>query len=180
MRPIHLSTVVAGACLLVTAPASAKRTEWIYDKTYREERPSSIDVTVFAWPIGGRTRFGGAGWLTFSLLDKGLLPVNDSLYFEGGLFATVYREAHDPPAANISYFAIAPAGGVRWNLHLTPDWDVFLTAKGGYRINLSSDGTNGVVLSFTIGGYWKISESMRLRLETGNYGLLQVGLSFPF
>lgn len=162
--------------LLIASPAQAK-TEWIVDKTYRTERPTHIDIVGSAWPFG-ITRFGGAAWFGFPILEQGFIPLNDVLDIEVGAFFVYVSDSSGN--TSFDYFAIGPAGGIRWGLDLTEDWQIFLTAKGGWRLGLGDNPGNNLLLSFTIGALWEFSKSMYLRMETGNYGLIQAGVTIPF
>jgi len=171
-----IGALVLTASMLVASPTQA-RTEWIVDKTYKTERPMHLDFVGSVWPFGV-SRFGGAVWFGFPLLNEGFIPFNDVLELEVGAFFVWISDDHGNDSFN--YFAIGPVGGVRWGLDLTEEWQMFLTAKGGYRIGLGDNPGNGLLLSFTIGALWEFSKSMYLRLETGNYGLIQAGVTIPF
>ena len=125
-----------GLALLGSATDSrARRTEWIVDKTIPIDHRMQLDFVGFIWPVGNKQRFGGAAWFAMPLLDKGFIPFNDSLFLEVGSFVAYLQ--HDQGAdSELSFFAVVPAGGVRWNLHLTEDWLIFLTAKLGYRLRI--------------------------------------------
>jgi hypothetical protein len=181
MRVARLFAALAVIGFIATAatPAIARRTEWIYDKEYDQERSLQIDVVGFLWPFGSKNHYGAAGWFGLPLLESGFIPLNDSLFLEVGAFVG-WHSWNMSDEEDLGFLGVAPAGGLRWNLHLTPDWTIFLTAKGGYRLRITSTGKSGLVLSFTFGALWHLSKHMALRLETGNYGVLMAGLSFPF
>ncbi len=165
-----IAAFVVTASVLAASPALA-RTEWIVDKTYKTERPTHLDITGFAWPFGV-SRYGGAVWLGMPILDSGFIPLNDVLDLEVG---AAFISVGDEP----SYVAVGALGGVRWGLDLTEEWQIFLTAKAGYRFGLGDDGRNDYLLSFSVGAFWEISKSMYLRVETGNFGVIQGGVVFP-
>jgi hypothetical protein len=183
MRQARLLAALAlvGLVAVAASPASARRTEWIYDKEYDQDRSMQIDVVGFLWPFGSKNHFGAAGWFGLPLLESGFIPLNDSLFLEVGTYVAWYQwDLGRSGGEEIGFLALVPTGGVRWNLHLTPEWTVFLTAKIGYRRHLGSDGRSGLVPSFSFGALWHLSKHMAIRLETGNYGVLMAGLSFPF
>jgi len=179
MRPIRLIMVAAimSACLLTTSTANA-RTEWVYDKDFGNVRSLEFDVMGFLWPFGASTHIGGAAWLGYPILETGFIPLNDSLYLEGGAYIAYFNVdvGHD---ATYDFLAVIPAVGARWNLHLTEQWTAFITGKIGFRIGFGAAADNELVPSFTIGAIWEFSRAMFLRLETGNYGVLMAGVGFP-
>lgn len=171
-----LGALILATSMLAATPARA-RTEWIVDKTYKTERPTHLDFVGSAWPFG-ITRFGGAVWFGLPILEQGFIPLNDVLDLEVGAFFVYISDDHG--TASFDYFAIGPMGGVRWGLDLTEDWQVFLTAKAGARLGIGDNPGTAFLLSFTLGALWEFSKSMYLRLETGNYGIIQAGVTIPF
>ena len=170
---------IAMGCLstLVSVPARADPA-WTIDDQNKHDRPTTVDFTAAAWVFGDTTFFGGAGWFCYPIVPEGLIPsVNDSFYLEVGAFIFDYN-VHVSNGADYSYVGIFPAGGVRWDFHLTREWTVFATAKLGIRI-----GTGDAPRTWwldgggSIGAYWKFSKAMYVRLETGNLGLVSAGIS---
>ncbi len=174
----RLAALFVALALSIPAVAEARRTEWLVDKTVPIDHHLQLDLVGFLWPIGSTQRLGGAAWFGMPLLDKGFIPFNDSLFLEVGTYVAYLQ--HDQGGESLDFVALVPAGGVRWNLHLTEDWTLFLTGKAGYRLRLGDGLSNGLVLSFTIGAFWQFSRHLWLRLETGNYGVVNVGVSIPF
>ena len=178
LRILTLTLLVAGTTMVATSqPAEAA--EMIIQDTGKHSRNMQLDFTGTAWFFGNTTWFGGAAWFGIPVVEDGFIPPwNDSFYVEFGTFAN-YFFFNNLGLADYSYFALVPSGGVRWNFHLTPDWTVFATGKIGVRLPIAGSSlaeTRFVGLG-SIGAYWHMSEAMYIRLETGNYGVLQAGVS---
>ncbi|MBI5509484.1 MAG: hypothetical protein HY903_12100 [Deltaproteobacteria bacterium] len=174
------SLIVAALCAttFVAPQPAAAAVSWIITDTNKADRPTSVDFTGQAWFLGSVTFFGGAGWFCHPIRPEGFLPtVNDSFYIEGGAWI-FYYQVQVANHADYSYVGIIPAGGVRWDFHLTRDWTVFATAKLGFRVATGASAPSSRLDGGgSVGAYWKFSRSIFLRLETGNQGLVQAGVA---
>ena len=180
MRLIRVMVLaIAVVSAVVMAPNRAQAgTAWTISDAAKQDRPVTIDLLGSFWLFGNTTWFGGAGWFCYPILPEGFLPkINDVFYLELGAYAFYYNErvaAH----ADYSYLGIIPAGGVRWDFNLTKSWTVFGAVKAGLAV-----GTGDAPRQFwfvpvlSVGGFWNFSRSLFLRLEAGNQGLLQAGVS---
>jgi hypothetical protein len=162
---------LAVLCCCVLATSARARTEWIFDKNYKTVRPVHADVLAVAWPFGTSV-IGAAAWFGYPILPEGFTPYNDVLDIEVGAY--LVNVGKEP-----SYFAIGPAGGVRWGLDLTDEWQAFVTAKGGWRFGLGDGAEDKVIIAFSLGALFELSDTMYLRLETGSYAIIQAGLTIP-
>jgi len=159
-------------------PVTAGAASWVIEDTSRHHRQQQIDLTGFAWPFGDTTWFGAALWWGVPLVDDGLIPVwNDALYLELGAAGAYY--SFTPIGDQHSNVGLVPMGGVRWNFYLTRDWTVFVTGKVGARFLFGELAQKSLALAFSVGAFWRLSHAVELRLETGNLGFAQVGVSFP-
>lgn len=182
--PIIVAAILAVAsCISMLTPSEAVAdehtggTKWIIKKTEPTERPHHLDTVGSIWMFGDQPWLGVGLWYAFPALKQGIIPqINDSLDIEvGGFINMINRNAHGD---HTLYAGIMPLGGVRWMFHLHPDWSVFATAKLGFQVGLGSSAVNGLAGGGSVGAYWRITDLVYLRMETGNLGLIQVGLSF--
>ena len=176
IRILVLALAVVGTT--VTSPKLANAAvAWTINDATKQDRPTSVDFLGSAWFLGSTSFFGGAGWFCYPIVPEGFLPsVNDTFNLEVGAWVFYYSVNVRP--ANYSYLGIIPAGGVRWDFNLTKDWTVFAAAKLGVRIG-TGDAPKTMRLDGggSIGAYWNFSRDMFLRMETGNQGLVAVGIS---
>jgi len=171
LRRVPYPVTVLTLCATVLAPRPAEAVDWIITEPEAgAERNQQLDFVVGA--TRGWTTAGTPGVIYgIPIVGDGFIPpVNDSFYLQFGAFFPLYFG--DPFAAG----AIG-GGGVRWNFHLTPQWDVFWTAMGGWEAGLTGEHTGELWYNTGAGAHFKFSEGVYLRLETGTYGYATVGLS---
>jgi len=179
LRIVSLAALVLCASSLV--PARAQAEEMVIYDSGQHQRPAQVDLLGSAWFFGTTMWFGAAGWFSMPLLPNGFVPeLNDALMLEVGAFASYFTV--DPVlASTYSYFAISPMGGVRWQLYVTTQWALFATLKLGARIPVAGNSAASLRIepAGTVGAYYRMSENMFLRIETGNFGVVQVGIGLP-
>ncbi len=182
MRHLRILTLSLAVCAAVTLPPDqAAAANMIIEGEGTTNRPMQLDVVGTAWVFGSVTWFGGAVWFGIPVVPQGFIPnVNDSFVVEFGFFANFFIV--NTPFQDYSYFGVVPAGGVRWDFFLTPQWSVFATGKIGVRWPVFGDSLAETSFAGmgTVGAYWHMSDEMYIRLETGNFGIAQVGISIPF
>ena len=157
-----------GGAALLSPPAEA--VQWTVTKP-EDGAVRNHQLDLVAGVSGGHS-LGATPGVVYGLpiVGDGFIgALNDSFYLQLGAYFPLYLGGTFGAGA-------IPVGGVRWNFHLTPQWDVFWTAMGGWNVGLT--GYDSLPFySTSVGGHYKFSEGTYLRLETGSFGYATVGLS---
>ena len=153
-------------------------THWIIKSEGHHTRPYQLSVALGLPEYWG---VGAMGWFTLPLVHDGFIPrVNDSFDLEFGLIYGVnlwlgwygfYGFGGAPP------MFLTPLVAARWNFFLTGDWTVFAMVKLGVGIGLNYPGLTHFVGGFIVGGQYRLTKDMSLRLETG-WPYTSVGLAW--
>lgn len=171
-RRSWFALALLGALALV--PSAAHAGDLIIRDSGKHERPATLDFTGGLWVLGDTSWFGGAAWLCLPIVPQGFIPpLNDTFNLEFGLWSFYYH-----PTRSNNYFGLTPAAGVRWDFHLAQQWTVFGSGKLGFFVPFGSDAPRShLEPAFTVGALYKYSSKTFVRLETGNLGLFQAGVS---
>jgi hypothetical protein len=176
IRLVILSLAIVGSTAVSPSVAQAA-IAWTINDANKQDRPTTVDLLGSVWFLGSTSFFGGAGWFCYPIVPEGFLPtVNDTFNLEIGAWVFYYSANVQP--ASYTYVGVIPGGGVRWDFNLTKEWTVFAAAKLGARVGIgNAPKPLRLDVGFSIGAYWNFSRWMFLRLETGNQGMAQVGVS---
>jgi hypothetical protein len=190
MRSLRIPALLA-ALTLSAAPALAEDWQVLKDTSVHSSRPQTLDVNLILNPFFGYSDYGVAGWYGYPIMPDGFVPaINDALYIEGGAGLAYFKTNFGLGSCDLSWWAITPMAGARYQVYLTSDWTVFAIAKLGYRIGFGgSDTCNGVSVGSSVnysavafdsgvGAYYKINDTWTLRLDMGYFGF-QAGVGVP-
>lgn len=179
LRFLILAVIVA--CGAVAAPIRSVQAEEmiLLDPGGGKRRHTQLDFVGSAWVFGSLKWLGAGAWIAYPIVPDGFIrPWNDSFMLEAGMYMNLYFDSRY--VDDTSWLGIIPLAGVRWNFYLTQDWTAFATLKAGFRLRMIGD-ANERAAHFaphvTVGAHWRLNEKTYLRLETGNLGLAQVGIS---
>lgn len=178
LRILALAFLVASSAM-VASSRPVRAAEMIIQDSGRHRRDAQLDFVGSGWFFGSLTWLGGGVWFAYPIVPDGFIrPWNDSFMLEVGSYVNWYFDSRY--VDDTSWLGIIPLAGVRWNFYLTPDWTVFATSKVGLRLRVlgnSNERVGNFALHGSVGAHWRISEKMFLRLEVGNFGIAQVGVS---
>jgi hypothetical protein len=190
MRSLRIPALLVALCF-TAAPAFAADWSVLKDTSTHSTRPQTLDVNLILNPFFGYSDYGVAGWYGYPVMPDGFVPaINDALYIEGGAALAYFSTSFGLGGCDLSWWAVTPAAGVRYQAYLTEDWTVFALAKLGYRKGFGGDAScNGVnigsavdysnvVIDTGVGAYYKLNEQWILRLEMGYFGF-QAGVGVP-
>lgn len=156
-----------------TAASGESETHWIIKSDAHHKRPMQLSAAV------GFPEYYGAGvmaWYTLPIVHDGFIRhLNDSFDLEFGLMYGVFfwgLGLYDVPP-----MALTPLVAARWNFFLTNDWTVFAMVKLGVRIGLNYPDFTRFTGGVIVGGQYRLTDNMSLRLETG-YPYTSVGLAW--
>jgi hypothetical protein len=154
------------------AAAHGNPAVWVLEEARHHERPQQAHFQLGVW----LNQLSLATGYAIPVSEDGLLPtVNDSFDVEfGGNFVYNRGYWYNAPAAN----SLALGGGVRWNFYLTQAWTAFSTLKLNFEFGVQNADPFFFYPAFTVGGLYRLSRGVQLRLEAGNPMGVGVGLSF--
>jgi hypothetical protein len=149
--------------------------EWIIGQASDEIR--FTDLTLSSLFDGGYGfGFTPGVQMGIPVLEGGFIPaLNDSFFIEPGLLVSMRfrRDAKD-------LVWVVPEVGPRWNFHLTPSWDAFVTCKLGWAIGTKGD----FWIRGTLGTNWWFVAAWALRAEFSAGAVVgpggSIGLSYRF
>ena len=167
--------LTALVCVLGLAPQANAQPEWIISQPSDEIRFTDLS---FGALFDGGYGFGLTPGIQMGIpvLDSGFIPaLNDSFFLEGGLLVSAHfrRRARDD-------VWVVPEVGPRWNFHLTPNWDAFVSVKLGWAIGPHGD----FWIRGSAGTSWWFVPEWALRAEFSGGAVVgpggYLGLSYRF
>ena len=167
-----------GLCTILSAAAHAASNRpvdsdtWVLEDAGSHTRFQELNLSLALWQY----TLGLAVWYDIPIAHDGIVPrVNDSVSIELGGLWVGHRDVGYGNDLGSSFIA---AIGPRWDFYLTRSWQMFATLKLGIEFGIGAYAPDWLVPGFSLGGEYKLTHPMLLRLELGYPSGLSVGLSF--
>ena len=148
------------------------------DRDAGPSRRFHVSALGFAGGYAGAT-FGVGGLVGVPLRSSLVPALNDALYFEGGgraLFVSYSRFGLSDTTATF----LQLTGGARWDVHFSRELSAYWAVRLGALVAFEL-GAGGFRWGSALGGHWRWTEGMGLRVEVdgSNFGtVLSAGVSF--